>query len=160
MAETAISEDSGTGTPENLPKGAAALTAEEIRRVNEAFVPVFADEESHVSRANPLDSFFACYYRTPEEIDLSAFLEYSSLSAEGDEDGQGTVGPEEYAALTELENWPFERDRSQEDMPVPIHRFPREQVDDFLTKYAGVKTEDLIAPWMWGLYYLEDFGAY
>lgn len=146
--------------PGEVPAGAAALTAEETRRVNEAFTPVFTDEENNISWANPLDSFFACYYRTPEEIDLSAFLEYGFLPAEDGEYGQGTVSPEEYAALTELEDWPFERDRPQEDMPVPIHRFPRDRVDDFLTEYAGVKTEDLTAPWAWDLYYLEDFDAY
>lgn len=153
-------ETGGPEISEELPEGAVPLTAEEIAQVNEAFTPVFTDEENHVSRANPLDSFFACYYRTPEEIDLSAFLEYSSLSAEEEDDSQGIVSPEEYAALTAMEDWPLERDWPQEDLSLPIHRFPRDRVDGFLTAHAGVKTEDLTAPWTTGLYYLEDFHAY
>lgn len=145
--------------PPDLPEGASTLTAEEIARVNEAFTPVFTDEEKNVSRANPLDSFFTGYYQTPEEIDLSVFLEYSSLSRE-ETGGDGVISPEEYAALTALEDWSFERDRPQEDMSVPIHRFPRDRVDDFLMEYAGVTTEDLTAPWTTGLYCLENFDAY
>lgn len=142
-------------TPPDLPEGASALTAEEIGQVNEAFAPYFTDEKN-VSRANPLSAFFTCFYQCPEEIDLSAFLEYWPLTEEDD----GTVGPEEYAALTELESWSFERDRPQEDMPVPIHRYPGDRVDDFLTEHAGVKTEALAAPWTRDLYWLEDFRAY
>lgn len=158
-AVDAVPETEGAGATAELPEGAVRLTAEETRRVNEAFTPVFTDKEENMSWANPLDSFFTCYYRTPEEIDLSAFLEYSSLSREND-DSDGTVSREEYAALVELEDWSFERDRPQEDMPVPIHRFPRDRVDDFLSEHAGVKTENLTAPWTTGLYCLEDFDAY
>lgn len=146
--------------PEELPEGAAPLTAEEIGRVNEAFTPVFIDEEANMTWANPLDSFFACYYRTPEEIDLSVFLEYWFPPPEEENDARDKVSQEEYDALTALEDWPFERDRALEDMPVPIHWFPKDRVDRFLTEHAGVTTADLTAPWASGLFYLEAFQTY
>ena len=154
--EDTAPETKGPENPPDLPEGAAALTAEEVNRVNGAFLPYFTDEKN-VSRANPLSAFFTCFYQTPEEIDLSAFLAYWPLP---EEDDGGTVSQEAYAALTGLEAWDFERDRPQEDMPVPIHRYPGDRVDAFLTEYAGVTTEDLAAPWTSGLYYLEAFQTY
>lgn len=143
---------------EDLPEGAVALTAEEIAQVNEAFTPTF--ERDNMLYANPLDSFFTCYYRTPEEIDLSVFLEYWFPPPEEERDARDAVSQEEYKALTELADWPFERDRAREDMPVPIHWFPKDRVDRFLTEYAGVTTADLTAPWTSGLFYLEAFRTY
>lgn len=161
-AEDTAPETEESKAPEDLPEGAMLLTAEEVDRVNEAFAPAIVDEKRNMTLANPLSSFFTCYYQTPEEIDLAEFLAYCSLPAEDGESAQDTVSPEEYAALTALEDWPFGRDRPQENMPVPIHRFPRDRVDAFLTERTGVATADLIGGNAGErvLLYLEEYDAY
>lgn len=147
-------EETAPELEEDLPEGATLLTAEEIDRVNEAFTPVFTDEENHWSWANPLDSFFSCHYRTPEEIDLAAFLYLFSPEAE-------LSGEEEFQALKAAEGWPF-GDIARDQMPVPIHKYLRSDVDAALTEHAGVTTADLTGANTGDLLllYLEEYDAY
>lgn len=143
-------------TPEEdpVPEGASALAAEEIAQVNEAFTPVYTDEENHVSWANPLDSFFTCVYRTPEEIDLAAFLYHFSPESE-------LSSEKEFQALKAAEDWPF-GDIARNRMPVPIHKYLRSDVDAALTERAGVTTADLTGANTGDLLllYLEEYDAY
>lgn len=121
-------------TEEPVPEDPAALTAEEIAQVNEAFAPF--DERENGSYMNPVCSFFTSYYERPEDLNLVEFLRYFGL-------GNGPVedGPE-FEALKAAEGWPFQADHVDQ-MPVPIHRYSRADVDAYLEEHAGITTADL-----------------
>ena len=121
-------------TEEPVPEDPAALTAEEIAQVNEAFAPF--DERENVSYMNPICSFFTSYYERPEDLNLVEFLRYFGL-------GNGPVedGPE-FEALKAAEGWPFHVDHLDQ-MPVPIHKYSRADVDAYLEEHAGITTADL-----------------
>ena len=116
------------------PADPNALTAEEIARVNEAFAPLF--ERENGSYMNPICSFFTSYYERPEDLDLVEFLRYFGL-------GEGPVGDDaEFEALKAAEGWPFSADRLDQ-MPVPVHKYSRADVDAYLEEHAGITTADL-----------------
>lgn len=121
-------------TEEPVPEDPAALTAEEIAQVNEAFAPF--DERENGSYMNPVCSFFTSYYERPEDLNLVEFLRYFGL-------GNGPVedGPE-FEALEAAEGWPFHVDHLDQ-MPVPIHKYSRTDVDAYLEEHAGITTADL-----------------
>lgn len=121
-------------TEEPVPEDPATLTAEEIAQVNEAFAPF--DERENGSYMNPVCSFFTSYYERPEDLNLVEFLRYFGL-------GNGPVedGPE-FEALKAAEGWPFHVDHLDQ-MPVPIHRYSRADVDAYLEEHAGITTADL-----------------
>ena len=123
-------------TEEPVPEDPAALTAEEIAQVNEAFAPF--DERENGSYMNPVCSFFTSYYERPEDLNLVEFLRYFGL-------GNGSVedGPE-FEALKAAEGWPFSADRLDQ-MPVPVHKYSRADVDAYLEEHAGITTADLTA---------------
>lgn len=122
---------------ESVPEEPAdpnALTAEEIARVNEAFAPFF--ERDGGSYMNPVCSFFTSSYERPEDLDLVEFLRYFGL-----EDGPVEDGPE-FEALKAAEGWPFQADHVDQ-MPVPVHKYSRADVDAYLEEHAGITTADL-----------------
>ena len=121
-------------TEEPVPEDPAALTAEEIAQVNEAFAPF--DERENGSYMNPVCSFFTSYYERPEDLDLVEFLRYFGL-------GESPVGDDaEFEALKAAEGWPFHVDHLDQ-MPVPIHKYSRADVDAYLEEHAGITTADL-----------------
>ena len=123
-------------TEEPVPEDPAALTAEEIAQVNEAFAPF--DERENGSYMNPVCSFFTSYYERPEDLDLVEFLRYFGLV-------ESPVGDDaEFEALKAAEGWPFSADRLDQ-MPVPVHKYSRADVDAYLEEHAGITTADLTA---------------
>lgn len=140
-------------TEEPVPEDPAALTAEEIAQVNEAFAPF--DERENGSYMNPVCSFFTSYYERPEDLNLVEFLRYFGL-------GNGPVedGPE-FEALKAAEGWPFHVDHLDQ-MPVPIHRYSRADVDAYLEEHAGITTSDLttIPDSTADLMYLPEYDAF
>ena len=116
------------------PADPNALTAEEIAQVNEAFTPFF--ERDGRSYTNPICSFFTSYYERPEDLDLVEFLRYFDLGESVTEDGP------EFEALKAAEGWPFQVDHVDQ-MPVPIHKYGRADVDAYLKEHAGITTADL-----------------
>ena len=131
-AETAYGE-TAEPAPET-PADPDALTAEEIAQVNEAFAPF--DERENGSYMNPICSFFTSYYERPEDLDLVEFLRYFGLGTGSVEDGP------EFEALKAAEGWPFSADRLDQ-MPVPVHKYSRADVDAYLEEHAGITTADL-----------------
>lgn len=123
-------------TEEPVPEDPAALTAEEIAQVNEAFAPF--DERENGSYMNPVCSFFTSYYERPEDLNLVEFLRYFGLGS----GGPAEDGPE-FEALKAAEGWPFHVDHLDQ-MPVPIHKYSRADVDAYLEEHAGITTSDLI----------------
>ena len=128
------------GEPEEpapeTPADPNALTAEEIAQVNEAFTPFF--ERDGGAYTNPVCSFFTSFYERAEDLDLVEFLRYFGLGESLTEDGS------EFEALKAAEGWPFQADHVDQ-MPVPIHKYSRAEVDAYLEEHAGITTADLTA---------------
>lgn len=132
-AETSAPAAEVPELPPDLPEGAVALTAEEIAQVNEAFQPTLEREDGLY--VNPRTCWVSSYYRWPEEVDLSALLRHFSPGAE-------LSGEAEFEALKAAEDWPF-GDISRDQMPVPIHKYLRSDVDAGLKEHMGITTEYL-----------------
>ncbi len=154
----------GCGQAEKAPEtengGPVPLTEEEIGQVNSAFAD-FITTEDGVETANPLLCLLSCYYAAPADIDLSAFLAYCFVTEEvraGQE--PEPVGQAEFEALKRQTDW-LRTTEAPEEMLVPIHRYPRAEVDAFLERYTGTATADLTASWTWGrLVYVPEYDAY
>ncbi|WP_298030112.1 hypothetical protein [uncultured Dysosmobacter sp.] len=152
----ASAEPEGPATVE----GPNALTAEEIERVNEAFAD-FVTTVDGVEVTNSLLCLLSCYYAAPEDIDLSAFLAYCFVTEEvsmGQE--LEPVGQTEFEALKQQADWPFQSAWAVDEMIVPIHRYPRVEVDAFLERHTGVATADLAGQWAEKLFYVPEYDAY
>lgn len=148
-------------TPEAADGGPVPLTEEEVEQVNEAFTADFVTTEDGLRTFNPLCCLLSCYYAAPADIDLSAFLAYCFVT---EETGMGQepepVGQAEFEALKQQTDW-LQGAETPEELLVPIHRYPRAEVDAFLEKYTGSTTADLTAPWTWGrLVYVPEYDAY
>lgn len=154
----------GCGQAEKAPEtengGPVPLTEEEIGQVNSAFADLITTEDG-VETANPLLCLLSCYYAAPAEIDLSAFLAYCFVTEEvraGQE--PEPVGQAEFEALKRQTDW-LRTTETPEEMLVPVHRYPRAEVDAFLERYTGAVTADLTASWTWGrLVYVPEYDAY
>lgn len=147
-------------TTETADDGPVPLTEEEVAQVNEAFAD-FVTAEDGLRTVNPLLCLLSCCYAAPADIDLSAFLAYCFVT---EETGMGQepepVGQAEFEALKRQTDW-LRDTGTPEEMTVPIHRYPRAEVDAFLEKYTGITTADLTASWTWGrLVYVPEYDAY
>lgn len=142
-------------TPTNEEDGESdivPLTAEELEYYKEIFEPMPTDEEGNVT-INPLNHFFSSYYEKPEDINLAEFLRYYPSE-------EVVIEEAEFEALKNAENWPFGKDITQDEMPVPIHKFPADVVDEVLKQHMGIGLEDLSGVGMDELVYLEEYDAF
>jgi hypothetical protein len=128
------------------------LTAEELEYYKEIFEPMPTDEEGNVT-INPLNHFFSSYYEKPEDINLAEFLRYYPSE-------EVVIEEAEFEALKNAENWPFGKDITQDEMPVPIHKFPAAVVDEVLKQHMGIGLDDLSGVGMDELVYLEEYDAF
>lgn len=128
------------------------LTAEEVEQYNKAFEPVLSDGQGG-SRINPLSHFLGPYYDKPENLNLADFLRYYP----SDED---VTNEAEFEALKAEKSWPFGTDMTLGDMPVPIHKFSADTVNEVLKKYMDIALDDLSGVGMDELIYLEEYDAY
>ncbi len=157
-------------TEENLDY--TPLTQEQIDQVNEAFAHTRTYQEGtrNTGYPTPVNGFFRCYYSTPEEIDLKAFLRH--FSAYGIVDGWNeeaytisdwstTVTEEEFQELTQMEEWWLDGITSLEQMPVPVHKMKSEDIDAVIYHYSGVHLDELNATGVdSGMMYSGKFDAY
>ena len=75
----------------------------------------------------------------------------------GSGEASAQVEDAEFEALKQTEGWPYAAVESRDEMPVPIHRFPRSRVDAVLMQYAGITTADLDTA---GVTYLEEYDTF
>jgi|GEM_PF-697587 len=128
------------------------LTAKEVEQYNRIFEPILDDGQGNPS-VNPLSHFFTSYYDRPENIDLAEFLRYFP--------SEDVVTDEaEFEALKAAKNWPFGADRTLDNMPVPIHKFPADTVNEALQTYMGITLGDLSGVGLDELIYLKKYDAY
>lgn len=135
------------------------LTEEELRQVNEAFVPDYADETGN-RQGNPINPFFTSYYDDVKDLDLEEFLRYFPAPGRKiltDDDA------EEFQALQQTGVFQLLWEQTYNtvsDMYLPIHKLPRNDVEAVLQQYAGITTEDLSGVGAERVPYLEDYDSY
>lgn len=132
--------------------GIIPLTDREIEKYNETFETIIIDDQGNRT-VNPLSYFFTSHYDRPEDIDINSFLRY--FPSDGDV-GEGA----EFDALKKETNWHFGKDITPERMPVPIHKFHRETINEILEKYMDITLDDLSSPSFGDLIYLDEYDAY
>ena len=128
------------------------LSSEEIARFNEAFAPTITNSEGKL-KVNPISCFFTSYYDKPADLDLAKFLRYFP-------NGGIVTDEAEFKAVKSLKNWPFKKAATLEDVPVPIHKYPSEELDKVLLEYAGITRKDLSGVGFDYVFYLEAHDAY
>jgi regulator of replication initiation timing len=126
------------------------LPDEKIEEVKFLLQPTFTYGDW--SQVNPLSCYFTSYYKNIEEINLAEFLRYFP-------NGETPEILQEIEELRREENWPFQ-DYSLENIPVPIHRYKREMVQDVFTMYAGISLKDLSGVGFNEVLYLESTDSY
>ena len=100
-----------------------------------------------------ISCFFTSQYDDVRELNFEEFLRYFP-----NWDSSIFATDAEFEALKSVEAWPFDWVETRDDMPVPIHKYPRSTVDAVLTKYAGITTADLLDTS--GVAYLEEYDAF
>lgn len=130
--------------------GAELLSDQEVAWFNEYLEPIVLDEQENPIGVNPVSCFLTSYYDDVTQLDFEEFMRYFP--------GDGSkTGETEFQALRKVENWPFSEVESLDDMPVPVHKYPRRQVDLILKEYAGITTENLDTS---AVAYLSEYDAY
>ena len=134
------------------------LTQEQVDRANEAFAS-FVQLSEHKFGNSEISCFFTSSYDDPTQIDLEEFLRYCPIGI-GNNNCLGEDDIDEFLAVMEKDNLWIDPERelsSPEDLPVPVHRYPRSEVSALLQKYAGVTVEEL--DWESCLY-VEEYDAF
>ncbi len=134
-----------------------AISEKVIEDINVLLQPIIRlDDEEGSLKVNPLQGFFYSNYEEVNDIDLSAFLLYCPVSDSQYDDRY----LEEFEELKSHENWPFGETVTYDSMPVPIHRFRAEVIEELFVKYAGITLNKLNGIDSKDLIYLESMDAY
>ena len=122
------------------PTNARHLTEEEIAQVNAAY--------AH----DDVSGFFNCLFSDPAEVDLEEFLRYYTPSGEANQ--------EEWDLLREKygEDLFFYEVEQLRDMPVPVHRYEIDHIDQVFRRYTGIGYEDILQKET--LYHLDQTRCY
>ena len=122
------------------PSNARYLTEEEIAQVNAAY--------AH----DDVSGFFNCLFSDPAEVDLEEFLRYYTPS--------GEASQEEWDLLREKygENLFFYEVEQLRDMPIPVHRYEIDHIDQVFRRYTGIGYEDIMQKDT--LYHLDQTRCY
>ena len=127
------------------------LTQEELAAYNAVMDPAVRDESGDIVDLNiqPVSYFLTSYYDNIRDLNFEEFIRYFPSS--------GKTTEAEFEALKKLDDWPFKRVARMEDMPVPIHRHTISSINEVLTRWGGITTNDLDTA---GVCYLEEYDAY
>ena len=122
------------------PSRARYLTVEEIAQVNAAY--------AH----DDVSGFFNCLFSDPAEVDLEEFLRYYTPSGEANQ--------EEWDLLREKygEDLFFYEVQQLRDMPVPVHRYEIDHIDQVFRRYTSIGYEDILQKDT--LYHLDQTRCY
>jgi hypothetical protein len=136
---------------DGIYKNEGALTDEQIEEINYLLQPIFTHGE--LTEVNTLSCFFTSYYEDVRDINFTDFLRYFPKR-------ESPKDLPEFDELKSHEVWPFYDEVTFEDMPVPIHRYNREVVQDMFTEYAGISLDELMGVGVDEVLYLESTDAY
>ena len=128
--------------------GGEVLTSEEL----DLFVDFTESRAMNSNITEKIHCFFTSFYDDIRALDFEPFMRYFP----GDSIDT-TVTDEEFELLRGVEIWPFKEIESLDSMPVPIHKYSRSEVDEALSRYAGITTADLDTS---GVAYLEEYDSF
>ena len=134
-------------TWDDIYNSEGVLTNKQIDEINFLLQPVFYNE------ANPLSCFFTSYYEDIKNINLDNFLRYCPYREP----------PEElldFENLTKHVNWPFGDSKTNLELPVPIHRYKKEKIQNMFTLYTDINIDELNGVGFNNLIYLESTDSY
>jgi len=152
-AQPASSQSAAASQSSAESAAPAALTAEQIKKANDALGPTLATS-SDPSALNPAGIFLMQYYDSPKDLKLPELLAYFPSE-------QTVTDADEFKALKAEASWPFGADSTLSSMPVPIHKIPAADVDAALKKYMNISLSDLTIPANSAdLIYLKQYDAF
>ena len=127
------------------------LTQEELVAYNAVMDPAVRDESGDVVDLNiqPASYFLTSYYDNVRDLNFEEFIRYFPSS--------GKTTEAEFEALKKLDDWPFKWVENMADMPVPIQQHTASSINEVLTRWGGITTNDLDTA---GVCYLEEYDAY
>lgn len=128
--------------------GGSVLTSEEL----DYFIGFTKSRTMNSTITEKIYCFFTSLYDDVRNLDFEPFMRYFP----GDSIDT-TVTDEEFELLRGVEIWPFKEVESLDSMPVPVHKYSRSEVDEALTRYAGITTADLDTS---GVAYLEKYDSF
>jgi hypothetical protein len=146
----------GEGTP---------LTAAELDSFREYTAPVReeydAESGMYFIQATEISCFFTSDYSDPRDLNLDAFIAYcpGGYTLE--------IGNEEDEAEWRLVQQEGNRRSGEEtpfvtlgELPVPCHRYRREDINAILMKYAGITMEDMNTDWTEKALYVPETDSF
>ena len=113
--------------------------------------PAVRDESGDIVDLNiqPASYFLTSYYDNVSDLNFEEFIRYFPSS--------GKTTEAEFEALKKLDDWPFKWGENMADMPVPIQQHTVSSINEVLTRWGGITTNDLDTA---GVCYLEKYDAY
>lgn len=105
-----------------------------ITYFNEIFSPTVKVSPGHI-KSTEISCFFTSFYDDPKNIDIYEFLKYCPLGTLVEDEA-------EFQKIKEISNSEFLSD-SLNKMNTPVWRYRKKDLDDLLTKYAGITSNDL-----------------
>ena len=127
------------------------LTQEKLAAYNAVMDPAVRDESGDIVDLNiqPASYFLTSYYDNVSDLNFEEFIRYFPSS--------GKTSEAEFEALKKLDDWPFKWVENMADMPVPIQQHTVSSINEVLTRWGGITTNDLDTA---GVCYLEKYDAY
>lgn len=138
-------------TWESVYKSKGILSDQQIEDINLLLQPTFSNGDD--LEVNPISCFLTSYYKDVRDINLTDFLRYCPI---------GEIPEElpEFEALAQHENWPFGKFENVKSLPVPIHRYKSELVQELFTLYADINLDELTGVGFDEVIYLDSTDAY
>ncbi len=129
----------------------SVLSQQELDAYNAVMDPAVRDESGDIVDLNiqPASYFLTSYYDNVRDLNFEEFIRYFPSS--------GKTTEAEFEALKKLDDWPFKWVKNMADMPVPIQQHTVSSINEVLTRWGGITTNDLDTA---GVCYLEKYDAY
>ena len=129
----------------------SVLSQQELGAYNAVVDPAVRDESGDIVDLNiqPASYFLTSYYDNVRDLNFEEFIRYFPSS--------GKTTEAEFKALKKLDDWPFKWVENMADMPVPIQQHTVSSINEVLTRWGGITTNDLDTA---GVCYLEKYDAY
>ena len=129
----------------------SVLSQQELDAYNAVMDPAVRDESGDIVDLNiqPASYFLTPYYDNVRDLNFEEFIRYFPSS--------GKTTEAEFKALKKLDDWPFKWVENMADMPVPIQQHTVSSINEVLTRWGGITTNDLDTA---GVCYLEKYDAY
>ena len=129
----------------------SVLSQQELDAYNAVMDPAVRDESGDIVDLNiqPASYFLTSYYDNVRDLNFEEFIRYFPSS--------GKTTEAEFEALKKLDDWPFKWVENMADMPVPIQQHTVSSINEVLTRWGGITTNDLDTA---GVCYLEKYDAY